>query len=78
MRKVIHKIWLVWDFDKEEAWLNNLAAQGLALVSVGFCRYEFEDCLPGEYTFRLQLLENNLPHPESQKYLSDQNRTGMV
>lgn len=77
MRTIIHKLWWAWDFDKEEAWLNKLAAQGLALVSVGFCRYEFEDCTPGEYTFRLQLLENTVPHPESQKYLAFLEETGV-
>ncbi len=49
MRKTIHKLFFIWDFDKEEKWLNQMAAKGLALVSVGFCKYEFEDCIPGEY-----------------------------
>lgn len=40
MRKVIRKVFMVWDFDKEEAWLNEMAAKGLSLVSVGWCRYE--------------------------------------
>jgi hypothetical protein len=31
----------VWDFDKEEKWLNEMAAKGLSLVSVGFYKYEF-------------------------------------
>ncbi len=30
-------MFLVWDFDKEEKWLNEMAAKGLALTSVGFC-----------------------------------------
>lgn len=76
MRKVIHKVWWAWDFDKEEAWLNEMAAKGLALVSVGFCRYEFEDSLPGEYSVRLQLLKDNARHPESEKYLSFLEETG--
>ncbi len=38
MRKVIHKGFFVWNFDKEERWLNEMAAKGLALISVGFCR----------------------------------------
>ena len=76
MRKVIHKVWWAWDFDKEEAWLNEMAAKGLALVSVGFCRYEFEDCRPGEYSVRLQLLKDNVRHPESEKYLSFLEETG--
>ena len=36
MRKVIHKWFAAWNFDKEERWLNEMAAKGLGLVSVGF------------------------------------------
>ena len=56
-------------FDKEEKWLNEMAAKGLALVGVSFCRYEFEECTPGAYTYRLELLEENIRHPESQQYI---------
>ncbi|MBQ8515538.1 MAG: DUF2812 domain-containing protein [Ruminococcus sp.] len=76
MRKVIHKWFWVWDFDKEEKWLNEMAAKGLALVGVGFCRYEFEECVPGEYDIRLQLLEHNHCHAESQNYISFVEETG--
>lgn len=50
--KKIHKLFWVWQFDNEENWLNEMAAKGLALVGVGFCRYEFEECTPGEYNVR--------------------------
>lgn len=76
MRKVIKKFFWVWDFDKEEKWLNDMAAKGLALVSVGFCKYEFEDCLPGEYKVCLQLLEKSPRNPEMQKYLEFVESTG--
>ncbi len=76
MRKTIHKAFLVWNFDKEEKWLNEMAAKGLCLVSVGFCRYEFEDCEPGEYKICLQLLENLPGYPESQKYIEFLESTG--
>ena len=32
----------VWDFEKEERWLNEMAANGWTLVEVGYCRYTFE------------------------------------
>ena len=76
MRTVIRKLFWVWDFEKEEQWLNEMAAKGLALVGVGFCRYEFEDCTPGEYSFRLELLDNRPEHPESRKYISFVEETG--
>lgn len=69
MRTTIHKVIWVWNFDKEEKWLNEMAAKGLCLVSVGLCRYDFEECNPGEYQIRMQLLENLPSNPESRKYM---------
>jgi hypothetical protein len=56
-RKTIRKWYWVWDFDKEERWLNQMAASGWALVEVGFCRYTFEKCEPGAFIVRLQMLK---------------------
>ena len=53
-----------------------MAAKGLALVSVGFCKYEFEDCVPGEYRVCLQLLDKLPRHPEMQKYIEFMEETG--
>ena len=69
MRKIIHKLFFIWSFDKEEIWLNEMAAKGLCLAGVGFARYEFEDCVPGEYNIRLELLKDSVNHPESQNYI---------
>ena len=76
MRQTIRKWFWVWDFDKEEKWLNEMAAKGLSLVSVGFCKYEFEDSLPGEYKICLQLLDKMPRHPESKKYIDFLETTG--
>lgn len=76
MRRTIRKLFFVWDFDKEEQWLNEMAAKGLCLVSVGFCKYEFEDCIPGEYKVCLQLLDKMPKNPESRKYIEFLEGTG--
>lgn len=76
MKHVIWKFWKTWDFDKEEQWLNQMAAQGLALTGVSFCRYEFEECNPGAYTYRLELLTESIRHPESQSYIRFVEETG--
>ena len=76
MRKVIRKLFWAWDFDKEEKWLNEMAAKGLCLISTGFCRYEFEDCAPGEYRICMQLLDKMPHHPESRKYIAFLEETG--
>ena len=69
MRRTIHKWFWVWSFDKEEKWLNEMAAKGLHLVSVGYCKYVFEEGIPGDYAIRLELLDNFPTHPESLQYI---------
>ncbi len=54
-RRTIRKWYWVWDFDKEERWLNEMAMKGWILVEVGFCRYVFEKGEPGSYIVRLQM-----------------------
>ncbi len=76
MRHTIKKWFWAWDFDKEEKWLTECAAKGLALVSVGFCRYDFEECTPGAYHVRLELLDNPPSHPESVQYIKFLEETG--
>lgn len=56
-RKTVRKWFWVWDFEKEEEWLNAMAQEGFVLVAVGFCRYTFEKCEPNEYTVRLEMHE---------------------
>ena len=77
MRKTIYKWFWLWSFDKEEKWLNEMASKGLALANVGFARYEFEDCAPGEYNIRLEMLKDSVNHPESQRYILFLEDTGV-
>lgn len=76
MRKIVHKLFWVWEFEKEEKWLNEMAAKGLCLIAVGFCRYEFEECEPGGYNIRLELLDNLPRSVEGERYLSFVEETG--
>lgn len=76
MRQTIRKVFFIWNFDKEEQWLNEMAAKGLCLISVGFCKFEFEDCVPGEYRICLQLLEKPPRNPEMRKYIEFLEQTG--
>lgn len=76
MRKTIHKWFWIWDYEKEEEWLNLMSAKGLALAAVGFCRYEFEDCTPGEYQVRMVFLESRCSYPEHAKYIEFIEDTG--
>ena len=68
--KKVWKLFLVWDFEKEEAWLNEMAMNGWVLENVGFCTYHFIHCEPGEYSVRLEM------HPYDEAYLSFMEETG--
>lgn len=76
MRQTIHKYFWAWNYDKEEAWLNEMAAKGLSLVAVGFGTYVFEEGTPGEYCNRIELLENLPKHIESRQYIKFLEETG--
>lgn len=76
MRQVIRKWFWAWEFDKEERWLNDMAAKGKALVSARYATYEFEDSAPGEYAVRLEMLENAPDSAEGQQYVEFVESTG--
>ncbi len=76
MRKIIKKMFFAWESEKEEKWLNEMSAKGLALVDYTFCRYAFEECEPGEYFYKIQLLEHRPNHPESENYIRFMEETG--
>lgn len=61
MNKVVHKAFLLWDWEKEAAWLNEMSRQGWQLCRAGFFVYEFEQGQPGEYQYQLQLLRKTDP-----------------
>lgn len=76
MRQTIRKWFWAWEFDKEEKWLNDMAAQGQALVSARYATYEFEDSTPGEYAIRLEMLEDGPDSEAGRQYISFVEETG--
>lgn len=64
------------DFEKEEQWLNDMSAKGLALVEYSWARYVFEESAPGEYIYRLELLEEDPKKAKSAEYLQFMEETG--
>ena len=69
-RKTIRKWMWVWEFDKEEDWLNTMAQSGWVLDGIGFAKYHFVKCEPGEYTVRLEM------HARDDEYLHFMEETG--
>ena len=69
-RRTIRKWFWVWDFEKEEEWLNEIAMSGWVLEGVDWCTYHFVRSEPGEYSVRLEM------HPYDEAYLSFMKETG--
>ena len=67
MKHVIHKA--MFDYEKEERWLNEMSAKGLAMTDYSWCRYVFSETPANQYLYRIELLEQMPTHPESQAYL---------
>jgi len=68
VKHIVRKLY--WNFEKEEQWLNDMAANGLSLTGYSRRRYEFEDTEKSEYTYRLELLDQPASHPKSQEYIA--------
>lgn len=65
-----HIFWKAyWNYEKEEKWLNEMAAKGMALTDYSWCRYVFTETPCNEYTYRIELLAHMPSHPESLAYL---------
>ena len=58
-RKTVYKLFFVWDMEKEEAWLNEMAMHGWILDKVGFMRYTFVKGEPDSYAIRFELHGND-------------------
>ena len=76
MIKKVWKQWWAWDFDKEEAWYNEMAAKGYNLSYIRPFQYYFQTGTPGEYIYRQELLDHSPSHPESESYIQFMEETG--
>ena len=68
--RTMHKWYWVWEFEKEDDWLNDMALNGWVLDSVGFCTYHFVRCEPGEYSVHTEM------HPADDAYEDFMRETG--
>ncbi|KPU43584.1 hypothetical protein OXPF_30250 [Oxobacter pfennigii] len=75
MKTVIWKVF--FNFEKEEKWLNDMAAKGLSFIDYTFGRYLFEEGTPGEYIYRLELLNEMPSHAESKAYIKFMEESGI-
>lgn len=72
-KKEIKKLWrfyTVADYEKEEAFLNEMARAGWNLSAVGFCRYIFRRGTPGEYIYKLDMVERTESDEVKESYFN--------
>ena len=77
MKKTIFKLYYVWQWEKEEQWLNDMSKKGWQLVHATIGKFNFESGEPSEYTYRLELLDSNIKSLESTSYLNFLQETGI-
>ena len=72
-KKEIKKVWrfyTVADYEKEENFLNEMARAGWNLSAVGFCRYIFRRGTPGEYIYKLDMVERTESDEVKESYFN--------
>ena len=68
MRRVIHKIFWIWELEKEEAWINEMASHGYSLEHAGRLTFEFDETEPGKYIYKEIFLKGWGESVENIKY----------
>ena len=53
------KTLLLWNFEKEEAWINDMALEGWMLNKIRYVFYYFEKDTPGTWEYTLELPEKD-------------------
>lgn len=70
MRRVIHKLFWIWQLDKEEDWINEMARHGYSLVHTGkLLNYEYEETEADLYKYRTLFLKGSYNSRKNQDYL---------
>ena len=72
-KKEVKKLWRFYsiaDYEKEEAFLNEMARAGWNLTAVGFCRYIFRRGNEGEYIYKLDMVERTESDEVKESYFN--------
>ncbi len=68
--KRVWRFYNLAEWEKEEAWLNEMAREGWNLTAVGFCRYIFRRGTPGEYIYKLDVVERTASDEVKESYFN--------
>ena len=76
MRHKVHKF--ILNYEKEELWLNDMAKNGKNFVGYNLFSHTFEEGTPGEYIYRIELLDQAASHPDSVAYIRFMELSGVT
>ena len=68
--KRVWRFYTIAEYEKEEQWLNEMAREGWNLTAVGLCRYIFRRSTPGEYIYKLDIVERTASDEVKESYFN--------
>lgn len=75
MKLTKHK--LFFNYQREEQWINGMAADGWHLIDFKYIKYTFEKDEPGKYDYRIELLEDQPTSEKGKEYLEFMEEAGI-
>lgn len=67
------KVWRYYniaEYEQEEQWINEMAKEGWQLTAIGLCRYIFRRGTPGEYIYKLDVVERTASDEVKESYFN--------
>ena len=71
MEKIVKKIFLPWQEEKEQAFLEDMARKGYLLTRVQFCNYIFKQIEPRDVVFQSDFVDINVDKAEYLQIFED-------
>ncbi|MBR5820623.1 MAG: DUF2812 domain-containing protein [Alistipes sp.] len=68
--KRVWRFYTIAEYEQEEQWLNEMAREGWNLTAVGLCRYIFRRGTPGEYIYKLDIVERTASDEVKESYFN--------
>lgn len=68
--KKVWRFYNIAEYEKEEQCINEMAKEGWQLTAIGFCRYIFRRGTPGEYIYKLDVVERTASDEVKESYFN--------
>ena len=68
--KKVWRFYNIAEYEQEEQWINEMAKEGWQLTAIGLCRYIFRRGTPGEYIYKLDVVERTASDEVKESYFN--------